>query len=64
MTYCFDSNTISYFLRGEGGVQDNFQREIIESGNFYSIPLIVVNEIKRWLFDKPTKSQGSVQPKL
>jgi len=54
MTYVFDTNTISYFLRGEGGVDNYFQQEIIEAGNSYAIPLIVVYEIRRWLFYKPT----------
>ena len=55
MIYVLDSNTVSYFLRGEGSVQDNFQKEIVASRNFYAIPFVVVYEIKRWLLDRPTK---------
>ena len=55
MIYALDTNTISNLLRGEGNVEMNFQHEIIQSGNFYTIPLIVVFEIKRWLLDKPSK---------
>jgi len=55
MIYALDTNTISNLLRGEGNIEKNFQREIIQTGNFYAIPLIVVFEIKRWLLDKPSK---------
>ena len=55
MIYALDTNTISNLLRGEGNVKNNFQQEIIRAGNFYTIPLIVVFEIKRWLLDKPSK---------
>ena len=55
MIYTLDTNTISYLLRGEGNIEKHFHREIIQAGNYYAIPLIVVFEIKRWLLDKPTK---------
>jgi len=55
MIYALDTNTISNLLRGEGNIEKYFQQEIIQSGNFYTIPLIVVFEIKRWLLDKPSK---------
>ena len=55
MTYALDTNTISFFLWGEGNVDSYFQKEIIEAGNAYAIPFIVVYEIKRWLLDRPTK---------
>jgi len=55
MTYALDTNTISNLLRGEGNIGKNFRREIIQAGNFYAIPLIVMFEIKRWLLDKPTR---------
>ena len=54
-TYALDANTISYFLRGEGNVDEYFQKEIIDADNAYVVPFIVVYEIKRWLYDKPTK---------
>ena len=54
-TYVLDTNTISYFLRGEGNVDIHYQSKIIESGNNYAIPFIVVYEIRRWLDNKPTK---------
>ena len=54
-TYALDANTISYFLRDEGNIEMNFQREIIEGSNPYVIPFIVAYEIKRWLYDRPTK---------
>ena len=56
MTYALDTNTISFFLRGEGNVDYYFQKEIIEAGNLYVIPFIVKYEIRRWLIDKPTKA--------
>ena len=52
-TYALDTNTVSYFLRGEGNVDNYFEQEIIQFDNLYVIPFIVVYEIKRWLFDKP-----------
>jgi predicted nucleic acid-binding protein len=55
VTYVLDTNIVSYFLRGEGNVDNYFQQEIIETGNHYAIPFIVVYEIRRWLFDKPTR---------
>ena len=55
MIYALDTNTISNLLRGEGNIEKNFQQEIIQAGNIYAIPLIVVFEIKRWLLDKPSK---------
>jgi tRNA(fMet)-specific endonuclease VapC len=54
MTFALDSNTVSYLLRGEGDVKKRFEREIVQAGNSYAIPLIVVFEVKRWLLDKPT----------
>ena len=53
--YALDTNTISNLLRGEGNIEKNFEQEIIQRGNLYAIPLIVVFEIRRWLLDKPTK---------
>ena len=55
MIYALDTNTISNLLRGEGNNERNFQQEIILAGNLYTIPHIVVFEIKRWLLDKPSK---------
>ena len=54
MIYALDSNTISYMLRGEGNVLDAFKRESTR-GNQYTIPFVVVHEIKRWLLYKSTK---------
>jgi len=56
MTYALDANTISFFLRGEGNVENNFREKIVEAGNPYVIPFIVAYEIRRWLLDKPTKA--------
>jgi tRNA(fMet)-specific endonuclease VapC len=53
--YALDSNTVSYFLRGEGSVRNYFKHEIIENGNLYAIPLEVFYEVRRWLLYKPTK---------
>ena len=53
--YALDANTISYLLRAEGNVSANFQKEILEANNPYVVPYIVVYEVKRWLYDKPTK---------
>ena len=55
MIYALDTNTISNLLRGEGNIEKNFHQEIIQAGNLYTIPIIVVFEIKRWLLDKPSK---------
>jgi len=54
MTYVLDTNTVSYFLRGEGNVDGCFQHEIINAGNPYAIPYVVAYEIWRWLNDKPS----------
>lgn len=54
MTYALDTNIISYFLRNEGNVRAFYKKEIIEAGNLYAVPPMVVYEIKRWLCDKPT----------
>jgi len=56
MTYALDANTISFFIRGEQKVSDNFHEKIVEAGNPYVIPFIVAYEIRRWLLDKPTKA--------
>ena len=55
VTYVLDTNTVSYFLRGEGNIRENIRYEISERGNSYSIPFAVFYEVKRWLFYKPTK---------
>ena len=55
ITYVLDTNTLSYFLRGEGNVRENMKREISERGNSYSIPYTVFYEVKRWLLYKPTR---------
>jgi len=55
ITYVLDTNTVSYFLRGEGNIRENMKREIAERGNSYSIPFAVFYEVKRWLFYKQTK---------
>ena len=55
ITYVLDTNTISYFLRGEGNVRENIKREISERGNSYAMPFVIFYEVKRWLFYKPTK---------
>jgi len=54
MTYVLDTNTVSYFLRGEGNVDRCFQQEVVHAGNPYAIPYVVAYEIWRWLHDKPT----------
>ena len=55
MTYALDTNIISYLLWDEGSVRTHYKKEIIEAGNLYAVPPIVVYEIKRWLYDKPTR---------
>jgi len=55
ITYVLDTNTVSYFLRGEGNIRENIKREISECGNSYSMPFAVFYEVKRWLLYKPTK---------
>ena len=55
ITYVLDTNTISYFLRGEGNVRENIKRELSERGNSYAMPFVIFYEVKRWLFYKPTK---------
>jgi len=54
-TYVLDTNTVSYFLRGEGNIRENIKQEISERDNSYTIPFAVFYEVKRWLFYKPTK---------
>ena len=55
MIYALDTNTISYYLRGEGRVNEHFQREIIENSNIYAISYFCAYEIQRWLNYKPTR---------
>jgi len=57
MTYTMDTNTVSYFLRGEGNVRYNYNKEILEARNPYAIPSVVVYEINRWLLYKPDKDK-------
>jgi len=54
MIYALDTNIISYFLKGREEVKRNFEREIIQSGNSFVIPPVVVYELRRWLYDNPT----------
>ena len=55
MIYALDTSTISYYLRGEGRVNENFHQEIITSGNVYTISYFSAYEIMRWLNYKPTR---------
>jgi len=57
MTYTLDTNTVSYFLRGEGNVRHHYNKEILQTGNPYAIPSAVVYEINRWLLYKPDKDK-------
>ena len=61
MTYTLDTNTISYFLRGEGNVRHYYDKEILQAGNPYAIPWIVVYEINRWLFYNPDKDKKNFE---
>ena len=56
MMYALDTNIISYLLRGNENVLDSFEREIIQAGNSFVIPPLVVYELRRWLHDNPTPS--------
>ena len=56
MTYTLDTNTISYYLRGEGEVIKNLHKEIFEKGNIYAISHFSVYEIRRWLSYKPNSA--------
>ncbi|MCL2171712.1 MAG: PIN domain-containing protein [Defluviitaleaceae bacterium] len=60
MTYALDTNTISYFLRGEGNVRHFFDKEILQAGNPYAIPAVVAYEINRWLFYRPNTDKISL----
>jgi PIN domain nuclease of toxin-antitoxin system len=55
MIYALDTNTISYYLRDEGRVNEHFQREIKENDNIYAISYFCAYEIQRWLNYKPTR---------
>jgi len=55
MIYSLDTNIISYYLRGEGKVNEHFQREIWDNGNVYAISYFCAYEIRRWLNYKPTR---------
>ncbi|MCL2198974.1 MAG: PIN domain-containing protein [Defluviitaleaceae bacterium] len=59
MTYALDTNTVSYFLRGEGNVRYHYNKEILQAGNPYAIPAAVVYEINRWLLYNPDKGKKS-----
>lgn len=54
MIYALDTNIISYLFKGKGEVEKYFEQEIIQAGNAYVIPPVVVFEITRWLNDNPT----------
>ena len=54
MIYALDTNTIAYYLRDEGRVNEHFHREIKENGNIYAISYFCAYEILRWLKYKPT----------
>ena len=41
MTFTFDSNIISYLLRGEGETLKNFESNIIDGNNCYTIGGII-----------------------
>jgi len=55
MTYALDTNTISYYLRGEGRVNEYFQQEVVDNDNIYAISYFCAYEIRRWLNYKPTR---------
>lgn len=55
MVFALDTNTISYYLRGEGRINEFFHREINENDNDYVISYFCAYEIRRWLKYKPTK---------
>jgi len=55
MIYSLDTNMISYYLRGEGRVNEHFQHEIVKNGNVYAISYFCAYEIQRWLNYKPTR---------
>lgn len=57
MTYALDTNTVSYFLRGEGNVRYHFNTEVLQAGNPYAIPSAVVYELNRWLLYKPDRDK-------
>jgi len=61
MTYTLDTNTISYFLRGEGNVRHHYNKEILQANKSYTIPSAVVYEIKRWLLYKPDNDKISFE---
>ena len=54
--YALDSNTVSYLLRNEGEVRNNFARTMEYYGNHYAIPYVVAHEVKSWLLYKPSKA--------
>jgi tRNA(fMet)-specific endonuclease VapC len=56
MIYALDTNVISNLLWGEGNVKQYFEQEILDAGNGFAIPPVVVFELKRWLLDNPTKT--------
>ena len=59
MTYALDTNTISYILRGEGGVKQRWMQEE-SSGNRTVVPLIAYYEVRRGLLasDATTKMKS------
>lgn len=54
MIYALDTNIISYLLKGNENVINSFEREILQAGNAFVIPPVVVYELQRWLYDNPT----------
>jgi len=61
MTYTLDTNTVSYFLRGEGNVRHHYDKEVLQARNPYAIPSVVVYEINRWLLYKPDKDKKNFE---
>ena len=56
MTYALDSNIISYLLKNNHAVKQNFQNAI-NNNHYYVIPPIVYYEVKRWLKTRSAMKQ-------
>ena len=59
MTYALDTNIISYFLKDNRLVQENFRRALA-NGDSLIIPPIVYYEIKRGFYLNPAPSKEKI----
>ncbi len=63
MKYVFDSNIVSYFLKGNPIIQKRVQQEA-DNGHQFIIPLTVYYEVQYWLLKNKSKNKMSAFKEL